>query len=149
MKRSLTILSFASAIILSLVIVFTSCKKKEIQGPKGEPGDAGVGGNANITTTNTFIINSASWTADTATASQTISLNFPELTQTVVDKGSVKVYKQTGTVWNELPFDTGDLLTQFGFEVGKLYLNYINIEGSPPPPPATARYRMVIISQAP
>lgn len=140
----------ASAIILTLGMMFSACKKKEIQGPKGEPGDPGVGGNANITTTNTFIINSASWTADTVTASQNITLNFSELTQTVVDKGSVKVYKQTGTVWNELPFDTGDLLTQFGFDVGHLYLSYINIEGSPaPPPPATARYRMVIISQAP
>lgn len=148
--NSTTTIKLLATLFICLGISFTGCKKKEIQGPKGEPGDPGIGGNANITSTNTFVVNSSQWVADTVNATQNVTLNFSELTQSVVDKGSVKVYKLEGTVWYELPFDTGDLITQFGFDVGHLYLSYINIEGSPAPPaPATARYRMVIISQVP
>jgi hypothetical protein len=147
MNRSITI-KLLSGLILALFFSFSACKKQEIQGPKGDPGDPGVGGNANITSTNTFVVNQASWVTDTATASQNVTLNFSELTQAVVDQGSVKVYKLNGTIWSELPFDQGDLLTQYGFDVGHLYLSFINIEGSPPPPaPPTARFRLVIISK--
>lgn len=104
-----------------LIILFNSCKKQEIQGPKGEPGDPGIGGNANITSTNTFVVSSSQWTPDSANFMQTVTLNFTELTQQVIDKGGVKVYKQTGTSWAELPLVNGDLFTQFGFDVGHLY----------------------------
>ncbi|MDO8998853.1 MAG: hypothetical protein Q7W45_03735 [Bacteroidota bacterium] len=148
MNKSKILIKLIGALIFFIGISFTACKKQEIHGPKGEAGDPGIGGNANITSTNIFIVNTELWVVDTATASQNATLNFPELTQKVVDKGTVKVYKQNGTVWNELPYDQGDLFTQCGFDVGHLYLNFINIEGSPAPPaPATANFRMVIISE--
>jgi hypothetical protein len=147
MNRSRTI-TLVSSLIIVLFIAFSACKKQEIQGPKGENGTNGVGGNANITSTNTFVVNQAAWVEDIPTGTQNVTLNFPELTQAVVDQGTVKVYKLNGTVWSELPFDQGDILTQYGFDVGHLYLNAINIEGSPPPTaPLTARYRLVIIAK--
>jgi hypothetical protein len=148
MKRSFQLITLAAVLTCALGILFSACKKEEIPGPKGEAGTNGVGGNANITSTNTFVVNVAQWTPDSANFMQTLTLSFPELTQTVVDKGGVKVYKQTGTTWAELPLVYGDLFTQYGFDVGHLYLQYINIEGgSTPLAPATARYRMVIVSE--
>ncbi len=145
MNTTSRVIKLAVALVVILGIAFTACKKKEIQGPKGDPGDPGIGGNANIVSTSTFVVNSAAWEADSVNESLKVTLNFTELTQNVVDNGSVKVYRQEGTVWSELPITTSDLFTQFGFDVGKLYLNYINIEGGiPGAAPATAKYRMVI-----
>jgi len=145
---STKVIKLIAALICAFGILFTACKKQEIQGPKGDPGDPGIGGNANIVSTNTFIVNSASWVADSAAEILKVTISFAELTQSVVDKGGVKVYRQTGTVWSELPLTTTDLFTQFGFDVGNLYLNYINIEGGiPNTPPPTGRYRMVILSE--
>lgn len=143
-----TTIRFTGVLICAFGILFTACKKEEIQGPKGDPGDPGIGGNANVVSTNTFIVNSSSWVADSAAECLKVTISFPSLTQAVVDKGGVKVYRQTGTVWSELPIATSDLFTQFGFDVGNLYLNYINIEGGiPGSPPPTERYRMVIVSE--
>lgn len=149
MNRSAQTLKLIGALLCVFAILFTACKKKEIQGPKGEPGDPGVGGNANITSTNTFVVNTGSWTPDSAASAQKVTLNFSEITQEVVDKGSVKVYMQDGTPWAELPWNLGDLIMQYGFDAGHLYLSYNNIEGgAPPAAPATARFRLVIVSAA-
>lgn len=148
MSKTVSALKVMAALVCACGILFTACKKQEIQGPKGDPGDPGIGGNANIVSTNTFMVNSASWVADTVAECLKVTISFPTLTQDVVEKGGVKVYRQTGTVWSELPITTTDLFTQFGFDVGNLYLNYINIEGGlPGSPPPTERYRMVIISE--
>jgi hypothetical protein len=136
-----------SAIIgFSLMIIFTSCQKKEIKGPQGDPGTPGGGGNANISSTSTFVVNSSDWKADVPTESYRVSLPFAALTKDVVDKGTVKVYVQKSGLWLELPYDTGDLFMQYGFQEGILTLYYINIEGGFPAVPTTATYRMVIIS---
>ncbi|MBK7309388.1 MAG: hypothetical protein IPI93_01015 [Sphingobacteriaceae bacterium] len=149
MNKTASVIKLLAALICASGIFFTACKKEEIQGPKGDPGTNGIGGNATIVSTNTFIVNTSSWVADTSAECLKVTISFPSLTQTVVDKGGVKVYRQTGTVWSELPITTTDLFTQFGFDVGNLYLNYINIEGGlPGTPPPTERYRMVIVSEA-
>ena len=137
---------FVLAIFVTCVL-FTDCKKKEIQGPKGEPGTPGTGGNSNIISTSVFTVADSQWKADTAADYMFVSLDFPEITQKVADNGAVKVYIQTGTNWTDLPYVKGDLFTQFGFETGRLFLTYINIEGGLPGPPATANYRMVILSE--
>jgi hypothetical protein len=134
-------------IICFLVVLLSACKKKEIQGPKGDPGTPGGGGNSNITSTSVFTITSSQWVADTAGDCLKVTLNFTSLTKDVVDNGGVKVFFQQGTTWSELPFTSGDLFTQFGFDEGHLYLKYINIEGGIPSAPPDAGYRMVILSQ--
>lgn len=154
MKKTTSFISLTAAFICSISILFTSCKKEEIQGPKGDAGTDGIGGNANVVSTSTFIVNTNSWVADTAAECFKVTISFPILTQRIIDKGGVKVYKQTcncsaGTVWSELPLASSVLFTQFGFDVGNLYLNYINIEGGlPGAAPPTNRYRMVIVSEA-
>jgi hypothetical protein len=137
----------AVVIICFLGITFATCKKKEIQGPKGDPGTPGGGGNSNITSTSVFTVTSSQWVPDTANACLKVTLNFATLTKDVVDNGGVKVFMQQVSTWTELPFTSGDLFTQFGFDEGHLYLKYINIEGGFPAPPITAGYRMVILSQ--
>lgn len=149
MNKTTSLIKLTVALFCAFGVIFTACKKEEIQGPKGDPGANGIGGNANVVSTNTFIVNTSSWVADTAAECFKVTISFPTLTQSIVDKGGVKVYRQTGTVWSELPIATSDLFTQFGFDVGNLYLNYINIEGGlPGTPPPTDRYRMVIVSDA-
>lgn len=86
------------------------------------------------------------WQEDTVNDCLKVTLSFATLTKNVVEKGSVKVFRQDGTTWAELPYTTGDLFTQFGFSEGLLYLKYINIEGGIPTAPAEASYRMVIIT---
>lgn len=143
-----TVLNRSLLLIGILGLLFFSCKKQEIQGPKGDPGTPGGGGNSNISSTSVFTVTSAQWAPDSAAGYLKVTINFAALTQDVVDKGGVKVYMQTGTSWTELPFTMGDLFTQFGFDQGHLYLKYINIEGGMPSPPVTAAYRMVIFSQS-
>lgn len=137
-------------VLLTLVTVcflFANCKKQEIQGPKGDPGTPGGGGNSDISSSTVFTVTNSQWQKDTANDCLTVSLSFSSLTKHVVENGAVKVFRQDGTVWSELPYTTGDLFTQFGFSEGVLYLKYINIEGGIPTAPADANYRMVILSQ--
>lgn len=135
--------------ILGIILATASCKKEEVKGPKGDQGDPGIGGNANITSTSFFFVNSSMWLADSASMTRKVTLNQPIITQNVIDKGSVKVYRENDSTISELPIVNGDLFTQYGFELGKLHLEYVNIEGAGiPDAPATAKYRLVVISEA-
>ena len=142
----------STKLFLSLVTVFfmliSACTKKEIKGPQGDPGTPGAGGNATISSSAVFLITSSLWKVDSASSSLKVSINSALLTKDVVDKGAVKVYLQMGTAWAELPYDSGDLFMQYGFQEGILSLNYINIEGGFPSAPANANYRMVILSES-
>jgi hypothetical protein len=132
----------------TLCILLTACKKKEIAGPKGEPGTPGAGGNANIKSTTVFPVNATQWAPDTTLKCMKATLNFSEITKDVVSTGAVKVYIQTKELsWTELPYVRGDLFTQFAFDEGHLYLQYINIEGLLTAPPQSDLYRMVIYSE--
>ena len=133
-----------------LAILLIACKKKEpeiIQGPKGEQGAPGIGGNANSTSISIFQVNASKWQEDTTTNSMKATFDFPEITKEVVDHGAVKVFIKTGNAWSELPYVRGDLFTQFGFDEGHLYLNYVNIEGLLSPAPSVDFYRLVIYSK--
>lgn len=135
-----------NACLLMLGLLFFSCAKEEIQGPKGEPGTPGGGGNAGINASSIFTVTSTQWqkTADSAWA---YSINTSLITQEIVDKGVVKVYVQIGTAWWELPYTEGDLFTQCGFDVGFANLHFADIHGGMPPRPSTAAYRVITISE--
>jgi hypothetical protein len=84
---------------------------------------------------------------DTVSQCRKATIAFAVITKDIIEKGAVKVYTDRGGIWAELPLTVGDLFTQFGFDEGHLYLNYINIEGGMPPVPPTADYRVVILSE--
>src|SRR4051812_43081865 len=96
-------------------LLLLQCQKQEIKGPQGDPGTPGGGGNANITSTNTFVVTSEQWHPDSASHATKATVVFSELTKDIVARATVKVYVLTGSLWRELPFDTGDLYTQYGF----------------------------------
>jgi hypothetical protein len=147
-----SILRITGILACASILLLSSCKKKEIQGPKGDPGANGIGGNASITTTTVFTVASSQWVADSAAECRRVTISAAQITKSIMEKGAVRVYIQPDaafgvTAWTELPFVRGDLFTQFGFSEGELHLQYLNIEGGLPPVPATASYRMVLVSE--
>ena len=128
--------------------VSPSCKKEEIPGPKGEPGTPGGGGNAGINTSGVITIASSQWQANADSSAWVLSIPTTLITQNVVDKGAVKVYILKSAAWWELPLTQGDLFTQFGFEVGKVNLEFVDVHGELPDKPTTSEYRIVVLSES-
>lgn len=134
--------SFLVLVVLSSA--FTACKKEEIQGPKGDPGTPGGGGNASITSGDVFTIGSANWLPNADSSAWQVVISSTLITQAIVDKGVVKVFQQKGSAWWELPYTEGDLFTQFGFQTGSVTLTFMDIHGGLPTKPATTNYRISV-----
>lgn len=71
-----------------------------------------------------------------------------DLSEDVVKKGEVKVYKKVGSDWMPLPYGKGYLFTQYSFEAGIVRLKLSHIHGGVPDRPADEVYRVVIFSPA-
>ena len=138
----------SAIVICSIALSLSACKKKEIQGPKGDPGTPGKGGNTTITNSNVFVINANQWTTTIDSSLWQVSYPTDLITKEVVTKGSVKVYIQTTSGWFDLPYVDTDLFTQFGFSEGVLKLTYTNIERARSLGPPTAYYRLVVYSES-
>jgi hypothetical protein len=134
-------------IVNALLLICPACRKKEIQGPKGEAGTPGGGGNAQISSTEPFIIGSSQWKA-TPDSSWKVTVLQPLLTADVVNKGGIKVFMQIGADWWELPHVDGDHFTQFSFTTGALTLEFSDMHGNFPKQPPARSYRLVILSEA-
>jgi len=149
MKHQLNLLKVAVLFIFSLVITFSSCKKKEIQGPKGDPGTPGNGGNTNISNSDVFVIGTTQWqpiSADSSLWQSTYSTTL--ITKEAANSGSVKLYYQIGSAWFELPYIDADLYTQYGYSEGTLKLIQSDVHGEKIPRPETGYYRLVILSKS-
>ena len=140
---------YAYFLVITFAIIFGACAKKEIQGPKGDPGTPGNGGNTNISSSDVFVIGSTQWQPSSADSSLwQVTYNSALITKDVVAKGSVKLYLQIGTAWFELPYINADLYTQFGYSEGQLKLVYSDIHGEKISAPALANYRLVVLNQS-
>lgn len=126
----------------------TSCKKEEIPGPKGEPGTPGGGGNTSINTSGAITVPSVKWQANADSSRWETSIESTLITQSVADKGAVKVYIYRNAAWWELPFTEEDLFMQFGFTEGTVYLSFMDIHGGLPEKPGTAEFRIVTITES-
>lgn len=133
--------------ILSLLLVTTACKKKEIQGPKGEPGVNGTGGNASMSSSAEFVVAATEWTNENNVWKYVYSSAL--ISAKVVNTGGLKVYMKVGTSWNELPFADGDVLTQFGFSEGKVNISVADIHGGLPAQPGTTTFRLITFYDSP
>lgn len=139
--------STTKVVLLAGLLISTSCKKKEIQGPKGEPGTNGTGGNAGMSSSAEFIVATTEWNDVNNVWQYNYSSNL--VTSQVVAGGGVKVYMKVAGSWYELPFADGDILTQFGFSEGKVALSVADIHGGAFAQPATASFRIVTFYDSP
>lgn len=135
-------------ILMFCVALAPGCKKKEIQGPKGEPGTPGGGGNTGISTSEIVTIGTSQWLPNGDSSAWEYTLVSDLVTQEVMDKGVVKVYVKRGSSWTELPNTQGDLFTQFSFKTGSITLTFMDIHGGLPSRPATTDYRILTIYQS-
>lgn len=138
MKNSnIRTLLFAIPII---ILSFSSCKK-DVAGPKGDPGTNG--GNGNLKKSErTFTVQASSWVNNLGFYSTNVY--FPEITNDVISKGEVEVYMQTGTQWWNLPYLVGDIVMHQSIEFETLHLEYSRIHGVPPSSPGQVTFRVVV-----
>lgn len=135
------------ALVIASLLVGSSCKKKEIQGPKGEAGTNGTGGNASMSSSAEFVVATTEWKDVNNVWQYTYSSSL--VTPKVVSSGGVKVYMKVSGAWYELPFADGDILTQFGFSEGKVALSVSDIHGGAFDQPTTASFRIVTFYDSP
>lgn len=131
---------------LMISLSLLSCQKEAVQGPQGDPGTPGGGGNADISASQVFTVVTTQWQTSIDSSYWKFTIASELITQSVVDKGVLKVFVQRGDFWWELPYTEGDLFTQCGFEVGLANLFFTDIHGGLPDRPETAAYRVVAIS---
>lgn len=123
----------------------SSCEKKKIPGPKGEPGTPGGGGNTSISHSSVFSVISAQWKRGIDTSRWEVQIPSSLINDQVVSNGSVKVYMKAESAWWELPNARGDLFTQYSFEKGFVKLEHFDIHGGLPDRPEAADYRIVTV----
>jgi len=130
---------------MASVMIMAGCKKKEIQGSKGDAGTPGGGGNSSISNSDVFTIASTQWKQSSDSLRWEVIIPSSLVTEEVAAKGSVKVFVRYGTSWTELPNTRLDLFTQFSFQKGVVKLDYFDIHGSLPEKPVTSDYRIVTL----
>src|SRR5258706_13146760 len=90
---------YLTGISLALIL-FNGCVKDPAVGPRGPQGPQGPAGNANVIGTNAVTVN---WTYDSGMNAYTSQINASDITQDIVNTGSVQVFIQYGTEWWVLP----------------------------------------------
>lgn len=139
-KNRLSHLVLAGLVVLCQV----ACEKKEIQGPKGDPGTPGGGGNTSISSSDIFTIASSQWLPAADSSAWEVSISTPLITDEVFNKGAVRLYTRESASWWEVPNTREDLFMQFSFETGTLHLQFFDMHGGLPERPLTAQYRLVV-----
>ena len=125
-----------------LLLGVSSCKKN-VAGPKGDPGADGKKGNIKQST-RTFTVSASTWSL--TLGSYTAKVYFPEIANQVIEKGEVKVYMKIGTQWWGLPHVVGDVTMHQAIEYQYLHVKYSKIHGSPSAPPGDVTFRAVVYS---
>ena len=146
MKPAKNLMRIALSLV-ALGIFLSSCQKKEIPGPKGEPGTPGGGGNSNIVASSIFAIASSQWNANSDSTVWQFKIDAPQVTGDIAEKGAVKVFTQVSGVWWEMPYLAGEFLLQFGFSINTITLSYFDPHGQKLQRPATANFRFITLSE--
>jgi hypothetical protein len=139
-KTIITICAFIS------LAFFAGCAKDPIPGPAGPAGSPGKNGNANVVAINSTTI--STWNYDSTSKAYIADIKVPEITQAIIDKGSVQVFQGAGSVWISLPDPTGsntNTLT-FAFLLGNVLIASVNSNGTVPVYPGSKTIRIVVTS---
>ena len=131
-KITLSVLAFAATLLIN------GCVKDGPVGPQGPPG---YDGNANVIGTNSVTVG---WTLSGNAYTSTI--NVPDISQDIVDKGIVEVYINYANEWWVLPDVIGINSTTYGFGVGYVTLYNSNSDGTKPDYPPSSIFRVVVVS---
>ncbi len=146
--------TFFKTAILSVIILFSiSCSN---EGPAGTPGAAGtngtngtngINGNANVIGLSPFSTSSLNWTSTFGGAVWTANLtNATSITQSIVDKGIVTVYRKytvNGIAeWSPLPDTNTNINISYTYGLGYItfYAQSTNAVAIPNPGIITFRY---------
>jgi hypothetical protein len=139
MKKS--IVTICAFIALSF---FYGCAKDPITGPAGPAGAAGKDGNANVVAITSTTV--STWTYDSTNKSYIGIIKAPAITQAIVDKGSVQVFENHGSIWVSLPDAAGSNTNNmtFAFLLGNVAIVNVNTNGTVPPNPGVHTFRVVV-----
>jgi len=130
-------------VVISAVCFFLSCKKN-VAGPKGDPGADGAKGNVVQSHTKSFVHPTSAWTKIEFEWESVLYV--PEITKDVLMRGEVKVYMQVGNDWYDLPYAEGLFYTKCRFVQGLVYLTYYNTHSTIPERPAAKNFRVVVLT---
>ncbi|WP_297509146.1 hypothetical protein [Flavobacterium sp.] len=132
---------FKKSIFLLLVFTFFSCSED------GKDGKDGVDGNANVIGTNTVTTSSSNWSSNTSGSFWYTTLSLPAITQSIIDKGVVSLFKSDSNgAWIAMPYTIGNQSWYYEFGVGFINIYTTNTNLSSMPNPATQKFRVVVIS---
>ena len=116
-------------------------------GATGATGQAGADGNANVIGTNTVTTTSSNWTSYSSGALWGTSLNVSGITQSILDRGIVSVFKSDSSgSWTALPFTFGNQSWFYSFGVGFVNISTTNTNITSFANPASQTFRVVIVS---
>lgn len=132
---------FKKLFVLFLILTTFSCSEDGATGP------AGADGNANVIGTNTVTTTSSNWTSYSSGALWVTSLNVPGITQSILDRGIVSVFKSDSSgTWTALPFTLGNQSWFYSFGVGFVQISTTNTNITSFTNPASQTFRVVIVS---
>jgi hypothetical protein len=127
--------------ILSIAMFFFSCSED------GKDGEPGADGNANVIGTSTVTSSNSNWTSGASGTLWTTTLNVPGITQSIVDRGIVSVFKRESTgFWTPLPYTFANESWHYTFNSGTVLISRLNINLTPLANPGSQTFRVVIIS---
>ncbi len=152
-----------TGLVLVVALLAISCSKdgetgpagpagaNGINGTNGTNGTNGIDGNANVFGSNTFLFATSNWTSQAGGTSWTSSIiNVSSITQTIVDRGIVLVFRKYNepgqTVWAPLPDTNTNINLSYEFGVGTIYLLVQSTNAVAISNPGAITLRYVVIS---
>ena len=147
-KQIKTMTTVIAGLALTLGLALTSCKKGDT-GPAGPAGSNGTNGVANIQTS-TVTTNNSTWGFDNTDNSYNATLNYPAITQAVVDRGTVQVFISdgAGSEWLALPFSYGNIQYLYSYKLGQVLITYTLADNAVPSNPGGQQFKVVVIPPA-
>lgn len=150
------------AVVICMVIASSSCSKDGAMGATGAMGAAGangangtngangINGNANVYGTNSIPVTSGNWTANTTNTVWTTVLDVPQITQSIIDRGTVSVFwygsSTSASAWIALPVTLSGVSIFYAISLGSVVIAYGAPMGFTISNPGGQTYRVVVIT---
>jgi hypothetical protein len=140
---------FMLPLLVSGVLILTGCTKEGPVGPQGAAGTNGTNGNANVTSLTKTV---TTWTVDN-TVRWIADIPVPAITQSIVDRGAVLVYRaNTNGGYNQLPITYSPVPTynttiECIHSLGNARILVYDSDGTLPNTPAAGQsFKVVVIA---